>query len=60
MISKTKQKSGKYNSSKMFKDKKSTFQQNILPLPTQKSGIFQNLFSLIKNFYYKMIKKFNE
>ena len=47
----------KYDSSEVFKNKKTISVTNTLPIKTQNDGIFQKLFSIIKNFYYKILKK---
>lgn len=47
----------KYDSSKVFKNKKNVTSTNTLPIKIKKNGIFQKLFFIIKNFYYKILKK---
>lgn len=47
----------KYDSSKLFKNKKNINDTNMLPIRTKNDGVFKKLFSIIKNFYYKILKK---
>lgn len=47
----------KYDSSELFKNKKNINNTNMLPIRIKNDGIFSKLFSTIKNFYYKILKK---
>lgn len=51
---KNEEKKQKYDSSIVFKNKKNVTNTNdALPIIIKKNGIFQKLFFIIKNFYYK-------